>query len=571
MKKRLISMFLVLVMALGLFPISAFAASSTIGGALGEVNITNGGYKMSYLSMNGVVRSQSYTYFNFKSASGAIKEIPAYCINPTTKGVPQSVSPGESIKYIANEASNDPKIVGIIANGYPHRGLSELKLDNKYQAYYATKMALWCYLIDGWSIDRLTVNPSLSGVEKERGEKLLAAAKDIYKRGTWWNRVPQPTITVTADKDSAYPVTIDGKEYLQQVFTADSETWVCDYDIDIGFTMPDEVPEGTRIVDMNNNDITKIRTSPNGASYAGQFKVLYPKDSVSDQTGAVQMSLHANVYKYAIYYALCAETSKYGTLQRYMCDTDPTTEIRQSTFSRYSAAPSDTPDEPETSTETTLIIKKVETGTNTPLSGATFEVKAPDGTVLGSFVTDTSGKIIIPLTLSGQYVITEKTAPKWHLLGTETTKTVSVDYGNTATVTFENAPYLSALADPDSLAEVIPYGDCCFETLSYVGDHAYEQLTGKSAYDQTDQARYETLLAELEQDIVYKGGIEFPREGPELKQYLPRLCAAHPGWDGKTRWNVQQKEMRDLIHAGKDYDRRQTSNKKKRSRGGEAR
>ena len=88
MKKRLISMFLVLVMALESFPISAFAASSTIAGALGEVNITNGGYKMSYLSMNGVVRSQSYTYFNFKSASGAIKEIPAYCINPTTKGVP---------------------------------------------------------------------------------------------------------------------------------------------------------------------------------------------------------------------------------------------------------------------------------------------------------------------------------------------------------------------------------------------------------------------------------------------------------------------------------------------------
>ena len=76
--------------------------------------------------------------------------------------------------------------------------------------------------------------------------------------------------------------------------------------------------------------------------------------------------------------------------------------------------------------------------------------------------------------------------------------------------------YLSALADPDSLAKVIPYGGCCFERLSYVGDYAYEQLTGKSAYDQTDWARYETLLAELELDIVYKGGIEFPRVGPEL-------------------------------------------------------
>lgn len=131
--------------------------------------------------------------------------------------------------------------------------------------------------------------------------------------------------------------------------------------------------------------------------------------------------------------------------------------------------------------------------------------------------------------------------------------------------------YFAALADPDSLADVVPYGDCRFEQLSYVGEYAYEQLTGKSAYDQTDWSAYEVLLMKLEQEIVYKGGIEFPREGADLKKYLPRLCAKHPEWDGRTRWNLQLKEIRDLIHAGKDYDRRQTSNKKKRSRGGEAR
>ena len=131
--------------------------------------------------------------------------------------------------------------------------------------------------------------------------------------------------------------------------------------------------------------------------------------------------------------------------------------------------------------------------------------------------------------------------------------------------------YFAALADPDSLADVVPYGDCCFEQLSYVGDYAYEQLTGKSAYDQMDWSAYEALLMKLEQEIVYKGGIEFPREGADLKKYLPRLCAKHPEWDGQTRWNPQLKEILDLIHAGKDYDRRQTSNKKKRSRGGEAR
>lgn len=441
MKKRFIAMLLCIATLLSLFTGVASAASSTVEGALGEVNIFNGGFELTYLSMNGIARKQNYTYFNYTSANGTVKEIPAYCINPNTAGVPQTVPEGQSIKYMANEASNDPKIVGIVANGYPHRGLSELKLDNKYQAYYATKMALWCYLLDNWDISRLTVNPALSGLEMERAQKILAAAKNIYQRGIGWVSVPQPTITVTADKDSAYAVTVDGKAYQQQIFTAHSETWVCDYDIAIGFTMPDEVPDGTRIVNMDNQDITAITTSATGGGYAGQFKVLYPADSVSGQSGSVQLSLRANVYKYAIYYALCAETNKYGTLQRYMCDTDPTTEMRQSTFSRYSATPVEAPDEPETPTETTLIVKKVETGTNTALSGALFEVKAPDGTVLGSFTTDNSGKIVIPLTFSGQYVITEKSAPKWHLLGSETTKTVNVTYGNTATVTFENAPY----------------------------------------------------------------------------------------------------------------------------------
>jgi TQXA domain-containing protein len=44
------------------------------------------------------------------------------------------------------EIGSDPKVVGIVANGYPTRSLGELGLENKYQGYYATKMALWCIL-----------------------------------------------------------------------------------------------------------------------------------------------------------------------------------------------------------------------------------------------------------------------------------------------------------------------------------------------------------------------------------------------------------------------------------------
>ena len=129
------------------------------------------------------------------------------------------MGPGESIKYLAEERASDPKVVGIISNGYPHRSLGELKLDNKYQAYYATKMALWCYLMPDWNIANLKVAPGLSGSELDIGNRILAAAKDIYKRGTTYNYMLTPRMTVTADKSTAYPVTIGGEEYKPVSYT----------------------------------------------------------------------------------------------------------------------------------------------------------------------------------------------------------------------------------------------------------------------------------------------------------------------------------------------------------------
>lgn len=433
MKKRIISMLLVLITVLGMFPTAAFAAA-TEEEALGEVDIYNSGYELSYLSINGRIRTQIYTYYNYVNSKGQTKEIPAYCINPNTKGVPQSVPEGESIEYLAENITSDPKIMGIIANGYPHRGLSELKLENKYQAYYATKMALWCYLLPNWDIANLKVNPTLTGVEMERAQKILAAAKNIYQRGTAWSTVLAPKLTATPDRDEAYAITINGRQYKQQVFTVNSETWVCDYDIAVSFANPDEVPEGTRIVDMENNDITAITTTATGQGYSAKFKVLYPADAVAGKSGGVQLAFSADVYKYAIYYAVCVETDKYGTLQNYICDTDPTTPIRLSTYSYYG-------DEPIEEMETGLRIVKYQSGTTVPLGGALFEVINPSGDTLGTFVTNYNGEINIPLTITGNYTVIEREAPEFFLLGDDTAQNVTVKYGEVAEVAFENEPY----------------------------------------------------------------------------------------------------------------------------------
>ena len=434
MKKRLVSMLLALVMVLGMLPVTALAASSEEE-ALGEVNIYNGEQKLSYLSINGRIRELIYTYFNHVDANGKNKEIPAYCVNPNTTGVPQTVGPGESIKYIAKEKGNDPKVMGIIANGYPTRGLSELKLENKYHAYYATKMALWCYLLPNWNINNLKVNPNLTGAELQRAQAILAAAKDIYVRGTAWSKVLSPRVTAAADRDTAYAVTVDGQQYKQQVFTVHSDTWVCDYAIRVAFSDPASVPAGARIVDMNNKDITTITTSGTGDGYGGKFKVLYPAAAVAGKTGSVQLSFSTNVYQYAVFYATCAEVNKYGQLQNYMCDTDPTTTMKLSTYSNYSDG--EKPEVPDTG----LKLIKLEKGTDTPLSGAVFEVVDPDGATVGTFATGSDGTVTIPLTLAGNYTVYERVAPLNHLLSDTPAQNIKVEYGKVAELTCWNEPY----------------------------------------------------------------------------------------------------------------------------------
>lgn len=434
MKKRLVSMLLALVMVLGMLPATALAASSEEE-ALGEVNIYNGEQKLSYLSINGRIRELIYTYFNYVDSNGRTKEIPAYCVNPNTKGVPQTVGPGESIKYIAKEKGSDPKVMGIIANGYPTRGLSELKLENKYHAYYATKMALWCYLLPNWNINNLKVNPNLTGKELQRAQAILAAAKDIYVRGTAWNKVYSPRVTATPDRDTAYAVTVDGQQYKQQVFTIHSDTWVCNYAIRVAFSDPASVPAGARIVDMDNKDITTITTSGTGDGYGGKFKVLYPAAAVAGKTGSVQLSFTTDVYKYAVFYAVCAEQNKYGQLQNYMCDTDPTVTMRLSAYSNFSDG--EKPEEPDTG----LKLIKLEKGTDTPLSGAIFEVVDPDGATVGTFATGSDGTVTIPLTLAGYYTVYERVAPLDHLLSDTPAQNIKVEYGKVAEITFWNEPY----------------------------------------------------------------------------------------------------------------------------------
>lgn len=104
--------------------------------------------------------------------------------------------------------------------------------------------------------------------------------------------------------------------------------------------------------------------------------------------------------------------------------------------------------------------------------------------------------------------------------------------------------YLAALKNPDSLADVPARDGCRFETLPYVGDMAYNRLTGDMAYDKIDPEAHQQVVAGLRQEIVYGEGIEYPHEWSEMAAYLPRLTAQH----------LTPEELRACIRQGHLWD-----------------
>lgn len=91
------------------------------------------------------------------------------------------------------------------------------------------------------------------------------------------------------------------------------------------------------------------------------------------------------------------------------------------------------------------------------------------------------------------------------------------------------AVYLNALRDPDTLADVEPYGDCSFESIAYVGNDVYHNLTGQDAYGDLDTAGYLKLRDELQSEVVYRDGIHVPSGPRAFPKMMPRLCAKYGG------------------------------------------
>lgn len=128
--------------------------------------------------------------------------------------------------------------------------------------------------------------------------------------------------------------------------------------------------------------------------------------------------------------------------------------------------------------------------------------------------------------------------------------------------------YMAALKDPDSLADAPDYQNYRFDGLPRMGDLAYEELTGRNAYEDFDPAGYHALKAELKKGIVYGDGIGYPYDAADVPAYLPRLCRKYVSekalQDHKVNigiWNLSSPEIKAALATA------QKSKKVKKDRG----
>lgn len=89
-----------------------------------------------------------------------------------------------------------------------------------------------------------------------------------------------------------------------------------------------------------------------------------------------------------------------------------------------------------------ISIIKLESGTNSPLAGAEFEVRHSEKGVVGVYTTDGSGRLEVTVPWQGTYICTELTPPANHMLDDNPVKDVVISTDNPhVTLTFHNEPF----------------------------------------------------------------------------------------------------------------------------------
>ena len=417
--KKIVSIFMVLLMILPTC-IQVFAGTS-LDDALNKVNLyvkQDKGAQL--LTWKGIIDSNNFApaVIVYKAEDG--KEYPAYCANPNRPGV-EDLS-AKTYDVDVDQLDTDPAVWGVITNGYPYRTPQELGVNTEYEAYYATKMAVWAVVHDNYSnLDDWKANG-------EQNAHVGKAMKDLVAKGRANQYVYTSWLTVNPKSLNIQEDSIDSN-YMSQEYSLDSNVNIRSYRV----VLEGSIPNGTIIADTNNNEKTEF----DGAET--KFKILIPKDSITSD-GSMRVIVKGKLENKAVMFGLSHDSQKqdYYVAPLPSYNGDSWADLTYKSDGDTPSEPETPPDNPDITTPTSgLQIIKVEKGTTNGLAGAVFKVEV-DGKTIGHYVTDKNSEIQID-DISGTVSITEEVPPLGYVLDENNHKDVEItDPDKPTVVTFSN-------------------------------------------------------------------------------------------------------------------------------------
>lgn len=346
------------------------------------------------------------SYVEYKAQNG--KTYPAYCLDNTKPGVgnPNIGDLPDGYTVDITKLLDNDKVYTAVINGYPYKTPEDMGLENKYDAYIATKQAIYSVLY-GYDVDS-----HYKGVD-EKGENIKKAIKKIVKIAREQTKT-QTSALIKFDKVGTLEKDPISPEYYSQIYKISSDVSMKNYTI----TEIKEFTKNTIITDMDN----KEKNTFNGDE---QFKILIPKNEVSDESNIKgKISAIMKCKTYPIFYG-----EKSSKLQPYAL-----------TYDTYGENPVSTTLEIELKKGQIKVIKLDADNKEIKLKDVEFEIIDQNGNVLENIKTNEKGEAISKkynLINYPKLTIREEKTKEGYILN-ETPQTITLKENEIVEVIFSN-------------------------------------------------------------------------------------------------------------------------------------
>ena len=294
----------------------------------------------------------------------------------------------------------------IIINGYPYKTIEQLGCSNKEEAFSATKQAIYCYIHGN--------DPNGYTGIGEAGNRTVRAIKQILADAENCNETQISNNVNIIKEQEVFDIDNKDKNYVSKIYSIKAGTTISNYKVQIT-KVDEELPEGIRIADINNNEKTEFSSEE-------KFKILIPIKNLTKENN-FNIEIQTKINTKPVLYGQAPNTS----YQDYA--------LTAATYEDASAKSQDK----FYKNETKLKIIKQDEETKKRLENVEFNVMDSNKNVIyANLKTNSKGEIEITNLLPGKYYIREVNAKEGYLLSNEMFE-IDINFNEEFTIIVNNS------------------------------------------------------------------------------------------------------------------------------------